>query len=549
MLARRAPAPRGVPIEARAMAKKPSRGAAFFKPRTASKLRARVSSENSPASSFMTRSSPDRKRRASPREKRPVASRAMPPSPETWNPASLVTAAAGAAAHSRCLAQKDGSEKKTKEDVAKTSLPPAFGASSLDSPLLPRAPLDAPDGARSPATTASALKAAAKTAAAAASRGTFLKGEPPAPSPGERLGDEVARVAGGFLSLATSMLDRVDALRGRAEAAGKAERARARELWMLSSPQRARGMRETKADVSQALDACEAELEAAEAEARKDAPSDTNAGGDADVREAFSDASSSDASSDASEASSASSRGSSLGLSDLELSDEEEETRELAAASFAEALARESRKSAASARDARCRHMCAGGGGVGAGGRRRDGTRTRRDARYRVFSQRFRATGKRRDERRGGGDERRSRRERSRREGNPKPGPNRSLQTRRSLRVHPEAARPPAHAQDDAAKTRKAEKRRRRRAARAAAGAVRGLVRGLRLRGHAEKKKPLAAKGARRHAYTRGHERVCGTRSTSCSLRSELLHYVPSKKRLHRGTLGTASPVLLVRVV
>jgi len=278
----------------------------------------------------------------------------MPPSPETWNPASLVTAAAGAAAHSRCLAQKDGSEKKTKEDVAKTSLPPAFGASSLDSPLLPRAPLDAPDGARSPATTATALKAAAKTAAAAASRGTFLKGEPPAPSPGERLGDEVARVAGGFLSLATSMLDRVDALRGRAEAAGKAERARARELWMLSSPQRARGMRETKADVSQALDACEAELEAAEAEARKDAPSDTNAaGGDADVREAFSDASSSDASSDALEASSASSRGSSLGLSDLELSDEEEETRELAAASFAEALARESRKSAASARDAR----------------------------------------------------------------------------------------------------------------------------------------------------------------------------------------------------
>ena len=282
----------------------------------------------------------------------------MPPSPETWNPASLVTAAAGAAAHSRCLAQKDGSEKKTKEDVAKTSLPPAFGASSLDSPLLPRAPLDAPDGARSPATTATALKAAAKAAAAAASRGTFLKGEPPAPSPGERLGDEVARVAGGFLSLATSMLDRVDALRGRAEAAGKAERARARELWMLSSPQRARGMRETKAYVSQALDACEAELEAAEAEARKDAPSDTRAGGDADVREAFSGASSSDASSDdASEASSASSRGSSLGLSDLELSDEEEETRELAAASFAEALARESRKSAASARDARCRHM------------------------------------------------------------------------------------------------------------------------------------------------------------------------------------------------
>lgn len=278
----------------------------------------------------------------------------MPPSPETWNPASLVTAAAGAAAHSRCLAQKDGSEKKTEEDVAKTSLPPAFGASSLDSPLLPRAPLDAPDGARSPATTATALKAAAKAAAAAASRGTFLKGEPPAPSPGERLGDEVARVAGGFLSLATSMLDRVDALRGRAEAAGKAERARTRELWMLSSPQRARGMRETKAHVSQALDACEAELEAAEAEARVDAPSDTRAGGGlADVREAISDASSSDASSD--DASDLTSRGSSLGLSDLELSDEEEETRELAAASrsFAEALARESRKSAAAARDAR----------------------------------------------------------------------------------------------------------------------------------------------------------------------------------------------------
>ena len=278
----------------------------------------------------------------------------MPPSPETWNPASLVTAAAGAAAHSRCLAQKDGSEKKTEEDVAKTSLPPAFGASSLDSPLLPRAPLDAPDGARSPATTATALKAAAKAAAAAASRGTFLKGEPPAPSPGERLGDEVARVAGGFLSLATSMLDRVDALRGRAEAAGKAERARTRELWMLSSPQRARGMRETKAHVSQALDACEAELEAAEAEARVDAPSDTRAGGGlADVREAISDASSSDASSD--DASDLTSRGSCLGLSDLELSDEEEETRELAAASrsFAEALARESRKSAAAERDAR----------------------------------------------------------------------------------------------------------------------------------------------------------------------------------------------------
>lgn len=278
----------------------------------------------------------------------------MPPSPETWNPASLVTAAAGAAAHSRCLAQKDGSEKKTEEDVAKTSLPPAFGASSLDSPLLPRAPLDAPDGARSPATTATALKAAAKAAAAAASRGTFLKGEPPAPSPGERLGDEVARVAGGFLSLATSMLDRVDALRGRAEAAGKAERARTRELWMLSSPQRARGMRETKAHVSQALDACEAELEAAEAEARVDAPSDTRAGGGlADVREAISDASSSDASSD--DASDLTSRGSSLGLSDLELSDEEEETRELAAASrsFAEALARESHKSAAAERDAR----------------------------------------------------------------------------------------------------------------------------------------------------------------------------------------------------
>ena len=276
----------------------------------------------------------------------------MPSTPE-WSPASLVTAAAGAAAHSRRLteARKDGSE----EDLAtKTSLPPLFGASRLDSPRLPNAPLDAPDDARSPTTTATALKAAAKAAAAAASRGTFLKGEPPAPSPGERLGDEVARVAGGFLSLATSMLDRVDALRGRAEAAGKAERARTRELWMLSSPQRARGMRETKAHVSQALDACEAELEAAEAEARVDAPSDTRAGGGlADVREAFSDASSSDASSD--DASDLTSRGSSLGLSDLELSDEEEETRELAAASrsFAEALARESRKSAAAARDAR----------------------------------------------------------------------------------------------------------------------------------------------------------------------------------------------------
>ena len=274
----------------------------------------------------------------------------MPSTPE-WSPASLVTAAAGAAAHSRRLteARKDGSE----EDLAKkTSLPPLFGASRLDSPRLPNAPLDAPDDARSPATTATALKAAAKAAAAAASRGTFLKGEPPAPSPGERLGDEVARVAGGFLGFATSMLDRVDALRGRAEAAEEAERARARELWMLSSPQRARGVRETKAEVLRALDACEAALEEAEAaeasETREksgderappmthDSPSDKEEHERDPLCDSYSDASSS-----------------SPRFSDLELSDEEEETREFSAASFAEALAKESRKKGDVARDAR----------------------------------------------------------------------------------------------------------------------------------------------------------------------------------------------------
>ena len=274
----------------------------------------------------------------------------MPSTPE-WSPASLVTAAAGAAAHSRRLteARKDGSE----EDLAtKTSLPPLFGASRLDSPRLPNAPLDAPDDARSPTTTATALKAAAKAAAAAASRGTFLKGEPPAPSPGERLGDEVARVAGGFLGFATSMLDRVDALRGRAEAAEEAERARARELWMLSSPQRARGVRETKAEVLQALDACEAALEEAEAaeasETRKksgderaspmthDWPSDKEEHKRDPLCDSYSDTSSS-----------------SPRFSDLELSDEEEETREFSAASFAEALAKESRKKVDVARDAR----------------------------------------------------------------------------------------------------------------------------------------------------------------------------------------------------
>ena len=275
----------------------------------------------------------------------------MPTTPE-WSPASLVTAAAGAAAHSRRLteARKDGSE----EDLAKkTSLPPLFGASRLDSPRLPNAPLDAPDDARSPTTTATALKAAAKAAAAAASRGTFLKGEPPAPSPGERLGDEVARVAGGFLGFATSMLDRVDALRGRAEAAEEAERARARELWMLSSPQRARGVRETKAEVLRALDACEAALEEAEAaeasETREksgderappmthDSPSNSKEEHERDALcDSYSDASSS-----------------SPRFSDLELSDEEEETREFSAASFAEALAKESRKKGDVARDAR----------------------------------------------------------------------------------------------------------------------------------------------------------------------------------------------------
>ena len=277
----------------------------------------------------------------------------MPPSLETRNPALFVSAAAGAAAHSRRLAQKDGAE----EDVAKkTSAPPAFGASRPDSPLLPHAPLVAPDGARSPAATATALRAAAKAAAAAASRGTFLKDEPPAPSPGERLGDEVARVAGSFLGFATSMLDRADALRGRAEAAEEAERVRARELWMLGSPQRARGLRETKAAVSEALDACEAELEAAEAAARKNKrrvvvrraglPEPHAEPHDADVSERAS----SDDCDGASDASSESA--SSLRFSDLELSDEEEETR-VADASFAEAFALESRRSVDFALDAR----------------------------------------------------------------------------------------------------------------------------------------------------------------------------------------------------
>ena len=271
----------------------------------------------------------------------------MPTTPE-WSPASLVTAAAGAAAHSRRLteARKDGSE----EDLAKkTSLPPPFGASRLDSPRLPNAPLDAPDDARSPATTATALKAAAKAAAAAASRGTFLKGEPPAPSPGERLGDEVARVAGSFLGFATSMLDRVDALRGRAEAAEEAERARARELWMLSSPQRARGVRETKAKVLEALDACEAALE--EAEAAEASETRTKSGDERAPPETH------DSPSDKEEHThdplcDSSSDVSSPRFSDLELSDEEEETR-VAAASFAEALAKESRKKGDVARDAR----------------------------------------------------------------------------------------------------------------------------------------------------------------------------------------------------
>ena len=228
----------------------------------------------------------------------------MPTTPE-WSPASLVTAAAGAAAHSRRLteARKDGSE----EDLAKkTSLPPLFGASRLDSPRLPNAPLDAPDDARSPATTATALKAAAKAAAAAASRGTFLKGEPPAPSPGERLGDEVARVAGGFLGFATSMLDRVDALRGRAEAA------EASETRKKSGDERAPPM-------------------------THDSPSNSKEEHERDpLCDSYSDASSS-----------------SPRFSDLELSDEEEETREFSAASFAEALAKESQKKVDVARDAR----------------------------------------------------------------------------------------------------------------------------------------------------------------------------------------------------
>ena len=271
----------------------------------------------------------------------------MPTTPE-WSPASLVTAAAGAAAHSRRLteARKDGSE----EDLAKkTSLPPPFGASRLDSPRLPNAPLDAPDDARSPATTATALKAAARAAAAAASRGTFLKGEPPAPSPGERLGDEVARVAGSFLGFATSMLDRVDALHGRAEAAEEAERARAREIWMLSSPQRARGVRETKAEVLEALDACGAALE--EAEAAEASETRTKSGDERAPPETH------DSPSDKEEHThdplcDSSSDASSPRFSDLELSDEEEETR-VAAASFAEALAKESRKKGDVARDAR----------------------------------------------------------------------------------------------------------------------------------------------------------------------------------------------------
>lgn len=271
----------------------------------------------------------------------------MPTTPE-WSPASLVTAAAGAAAHSRRLteARKDGSE----EDLAKkTSLPPPFGASRLDSPRLPNAPLDGPNDARSPATTATALKAAAKAAAAVASRGTFLKGEPPAPSPGERLGDEVARVAGSFLGFATSMLDRVDALRGRAEAAEEAERARAREIWMLSSPQRARGVRETKAEVLEALDACEAALE--EAEAAEASETRTKSGDERAPPETH------DSPSDKEEhthdpSCDSSSDVSSPRFSDLELSDEEEETR-VAAASFAEALAKESRKKGDVARDAR----------------------------------------------------------------------------------------------------------------------------------------------------------------------------------------------------
>jgi hypothetical protein len=121
---------------------------------------------------------------------------------------------------------------------------------------------------------------------------------------------------------------------------------------MLSSPQRARGVRETKAEVLRALDACEAALEEAEAaeasETREksgderappmthDSPSDKEEHERDPLCDSYSDASSS-----------------SPRFSDLELSDEEEETREFSAASFAEALAKESRKKVDVARDAR----------------------------------------------------------------------------------------------------------------------------------------------------------------------------------------------------
>jgi hypothetical protein len=187
----------------------------------------------------------------------------MPSKPVDWHPApSLVTAAAGAAAYSRREAEKNGTEAR------KRKAPPAFGASRPDPPP-PRAHLDARDipnrsrdsSCLTATATASVSKAAAKAAASAAPQGTFLKDESQAPS----VGDEVARVAGSFLKFANSLLDGVAQLVERAQAAKAAAQTRASDLRALCSPRRARGVAETKVQVTSLLDECEAALADAEA--------------------------------------------------------------------------------------------------------------------------------------------------------------------------------------------------------------------------------------------------------------------------------------------
>ena len=188
----------------------------------------------------------------------------MPPGRgDVWSTAqSFVSAGAAAAAHLRREAEAEAAGRKRKKGKAAPSSGLRPPAPSAHVPP-PRVSHDRHDA---PSSNVFDVKAAAKAAAAAArGDGTFLKGEGLLePKQQRAAADEATQVAHSFLIFASSLLDYVDVLRDRACIAVVAAQSRVTEFLVLCSPQRAQGVKKTKAVVVSVLDELEGMLVEAE---------------------------------------------------------------------------------------------------------------------------------------------------------------------------------------------------------------------------------------------------------------------------------------------